>query len=393
VLIAAHNEARVLPRTLMALCEQTDPPDQILVVDDGSTDDTAQVMQTHFGLAAPAFGEVSAPSTVFPAIRWMRQMQSGKARALNAALEKITTVVVLTIDADTLPAPDALDEVRQAFAAQPDLVAAGGILIPICDRTWLGRTLQWFQTYEYIRNVLARFAWVRMKSLLLISGAFAAFRRDALMAVGGFDPECLVEDYELTHRLHRYSVDRQLGWQLRMVGTAHARTEAPSTLLAFLKQRRRWFAGFLQTQYWNRDMTGNRRYGRLGTLMLPIKALDTLQPVYGLAAFALLVMFLAKGKFDIAEFIFSVIGLKLVTDFAFQIWTIDIYRKLTGDRSHNSLWKAIVAALFEPFSFQLLRHLGATWGWMSFLTRTQRWSGQTRTALGVEPHVDPSACE
>ena len=290
----------------MALCEQTDPPDQILVVDDGSTDDTETVMQMHFGLLAPAPGEVSAASAAYPAIRWMRQTQSGKARALNAALEKITTTVVLTIDADTLPAPDALAEIRKAFAADGDLVAAGGILIPVCDTTWLGRTLQWFQTYEYIRNVLARFAWVRMKSLLLISGAFAAFQRDALIAVGGFDPECLVEDYELTHRLHRYSVDRHLGWRLSMVGTAHARTEAPSTVQAFLKQRRRWFAGFLQTQYWNRDLTGNRRYGRLGTLMLPIKALDTLQPIYGLAAFTLLVLFLAKGKNSISRGLSSV---------------------------------------------------------------------------------------
>jgi cellulose synthase/poly-beta-1,6-N-acetylglucosamine synthase-like glycosyltransferase len=108
-----------------------------------------------------------------------------------------------------------------------------------------------------MRNFIARFAWMRADSLLLISGAFASFKRDALVDVGGFDPQCLVEDYELIHRLRRYSVDHGLGWDVRVVGDARARTDAPDNLGSFLRQRRRWFAGFLQTQYWNRDMTGN----------------------------------------------------------------------------------------------------------------------------------------
>ncbi len=144
---------------------------------------------------------------------------------------------------------------------------------------------QWFQTYEYMRNFISRLRGLRADSLLLVSGAFASFRREALVAVGGFDSQCLVEDYELIHRLRRYSVDRGLGWEVRVVGDAHAQTDAPDTLGSFLRQRRRWFAGFLETQYWNRDMTGNRRYGTLGTLMLPVKAFDTMQPVYGLTAF------------------------------------------------------------------------------------------------------------
>ena len=156
--------------------------------------------------------------------------------------------------------------------------------MPVCSKTVSGRFFQWFQTYEYIRNFIARFAWMRADSLLLISGAFASFRRDALLAVGGFDPQCLVEDYELIHRLRRHGVDKGYDWDVRVVGNAHAITDAPSSLGGFMRQRRRWFAGFLQTQYWNRDMTGNRRYGTLGLLMLPVKAFDTVQPIYGLTA-------------------------------------------------------------------------------------------------------------
>src|SRR6185437_2200326 len=211
----------------------------------------------------------------------------------------------------------------------------------------------------YMRNFIARFAWMRANSLLLISGAFASFRRDALLAVGGFDPQCLVEDYELIHRLRRYSVDHGLDWDVRVVGDAHAHTDAPDNLGSFLRQRRRGFAGFLQTQYWNRDMTGNPRYGVLGMLMLPVKAIDTMQPIYGLTAFALLLGFLFGGHGAIVVSIFSVIGLKTAIDLAFYLWSIHLYRRWTGERSGNSLVMAMLAALAEPFSFQLLRQVSA----------------------------------
>ncbi|MFM9785710.1 glycosyltransferase, partial [Streptomyces scabiei] len=88
------------------------------------------------------------------------------------------------------------------------------------------------------RNFLSRYAWMQERGLLLISGAFAAFRREAVVRVGGFDPDCLVEDYELIHRLYRHSADHDLGWTIRVIGGATARTDAPASPMAFLRQRR-----------------------------------------------------------------------------------------------------------------------------------------------------------
>jgi cellulose synthase/poly-beta-1,6-N-acetylglucosamine synthase-like glycosyltransferase len=81
----------------------------------------------------------------------------------------------------------------------------------------------------------------------------------------------------LVHRLHCHAGERGLTWRFRVLGGAQARTEAPSSLLGLLRQRRRWFGGFLQTQWWYRAMVGDRRMGRLGMVMLPIKAIDTVQ--------------------------------------------------------------------------------------------------------------------
>jgi cellulose synthase/poly-beta-1,6-N-acetylglucosamine synthase-like glycosyltransferase len=158
-----------------------------------------------------------------------------------------------------------------------------------------------------------------------------------------------------------------------MVGTSLAQTDAPATVMTFLRQRRRWFAGFLQTQYWNRDMTGNRRYGRLGTRMLPIKALDTLQPIYGLTAVLLLLVLLVTGKFAIAVPVFGLITAKIIADFLVYLWTVQLYRRLTGGRTRTSFAAATLAAVVEPFSFQLLRHAGAAWGWIAFLRGDREW--------------------
>ncbi len=375
VIVAARDEALVLPVTLQALLAQSDPPDRILIADDGSTDLTPEVLGRLYGLEPPPLGGMA---TGHPQVHWLRLGGGGKARAMNTALSLIDEEVVLTVDADTLLQPEAIAAVRRAFSAEPDLVATTGVLTPVCAATASGRIMEWFQTYEYIRNFLARYAWMRLDSLLLISGAFAGFRRAAALEVGGFDPDCLVEDYELIHRLKRYSARHERRWTTRVLGGALARTEAPSTTLAFLRQRRRWFGGFLQTQYWYRDMVGDRRYGALGLAMLPVKAIDTLQPLYGLTAFALLCSYAVQGRLTILEPVGGVIAAKILIDFSFQLWAIHLYRCWVGDRRVASFGHALVASIIEPFSFQLLRHLGAAWGWGVFLRGRQTWGSQRR---------------
>ncbi len=381
VVVAAHNEASVLPATLAA---QTSLPDRILIADDGSTDGTASLLARDFGLAAAERGGPLCTSASHPALCWLALPHGGKPAALNAGMERLDTDLVLTVDADTILDPGAIAAMRLAFAADPALVAATGVLAPVCGSSRTARLFQWFQTYEYLRNFLSRYAWMRMDSLLLISGAFAAFRREAVVRVGGFDAACLVEDYELIHRLRRFAVLHRLDWTTAVVGTSRAVTEAPSSLGAFLRQRRRWFGGFLQTQYWYRDMVGNRAYGTLGTLMLPVKAADTWQPIYGLTAVVLLGVYALEGRLDRLDAVAGVIGVKLAFDIAFQLWSIRLYRRWAAPERRIGYLSGLLASLLEPFSFQLLRHLGAALGWVVFLTGAREWGKQHRSALTVQ---------
>ncbi len=378
VLVAAHDEAAVLPITLAALFAQAEPADLILIADDGSSDDTAAVLTNRYGLTPPALGTLSDPSRTHAALRWLRLPHGGKARALNAALLAADTELVLTVDGDTLLDPGACGAMRDAFASDQALVAATGVLTPVCGGSRSGRFFEFFQTYEYVRNFLSRYAWYKFDALLLVSGAFAGFRREAMLAVGGFDPACLVEDYELIHRLRRHGVQAGLGWTTSVVGGARAITDAPSTTAAFLRQRRRWFCGFLQTQFWYRDMVGGVRYGRLGLVMLPIKALDTLQPIYGLMGFGLLVAYLATGRVSLLAPVGGVLVAKIALDFGFHLWSIHLYRRWVDPNTRARLGSALIASLADPFTFQVLRHTGAALGWLAFLTGDRAWGRQSR---------------
>ena len=389
VIIAARNEAAVLPATLAGLAGQTDPADLVVIADDGSSDGTAVLLAGRYGLATPPLGALSGPSLTHPTLRWLRLPHGGKARALNVAMASIDTEMVLTVDADTLLDRGAIAAMRHAFAAEPQLVAATGVLTPVCGASWGGRMFELFQTYEYIRNFLSRYAWMRTDSLLLISGAFAGFRRAAVVEVGGFDTDCLVEDYELIHRLRRHAVLAGLDWRTRVLGSARAQTEAPGSVSAFLRQRRRWFGGFLQTQLWYRAMVGDRRYGALGLLMLPVKAVDTLQPIYGLTAIGLLLFALARGQLGTAGPVAAVIAGKIAVDFAFHLWSVVLYRRWVDGQSRARLSVALLASLVEPFSFQVLRHAGAAWGWLVFLTGGRSWGVQRRVGLAMPEGPTP----
>ncbi len=379
VIVAAHDEALALPATLDALLQQDDPPDLILIADDGSTDGTATLLAARYGLAEPAVSAVSHADARHPTLQWLRLPHAGKAAALNAAIVRCRTEIIITVDADTQLETGATAAIRAAFANEPELVAAGGILVPFYDDGGITGLLGRFQAYEYVRNIVGRFAWMNAGTLLLVSGAFASFRRDSLLEVGGFDATALVEDYEIIHRLHRHAGEHGRDCRVRVIGDAVAHTEAPHGLKSFLRQRRRWFAGFLQTQSWNRDMTGDRRFGRLGTSLLPVKAFDTLQPIYGLAAAVLLLIFAIRGQTAIVVPALVLIAARIAADIAFTRWAIGAYCRLTTHRTPLGLRAADLVV--EPFSFTLLRQAGAAWGWLAFLSGALHWGRRSRRKM------------
>ena len=361
VVIAARNEASVLPTCLDALARQTEAPDEIHVIDDGSTDGTRSLLEQRRDLKITI---------------WSKK-RSGKADSLNQVWPKIHTEIIVTIDADTILDPEALAEMRLAFSQDLNLAAAGGVLTPRCHARGIqGRLFEVFQGFEYIRAFLSRRSWMEIDALLLVSGAFAAYRKDALIKAGGYNSESWVEDYELIHRIHRYAFERGEKFKVQVLIGARAETDAPGNLRAFLKQRQRWFGGFLQTQFKNQDMVGNSRYGNVGRIMLPVKALDTLQPLYGIVAFLSLGGLLLRTT-PVHPFIWIFLGVKISLDLVFHFWSVAIYHRWRGEKVGVKRWAlSAFATAFEPVSFQLLRHFGACLGWLAWLRGKNDWTPQ-----------------
>lgn len=372
VLIPARNEAASIVTTVNEVLRQQEPPEQIIVIDDGSTDATWAVLKDAFGLTRESAH--LARSSQHPSLLVLTKPNSGKADSMNQALPLCEGDVIVTVDADTQLEKTAIAAIRRAFSTQDKLVAACGILTPRRATGWTARVFTWFQHFEYLRAFLARAAWMQSNALLLVSGAFAAYRRAPLLAVGGYDRDSLVEDYELIHRMHRHAHDRGLDWQVRVIEDALATTEVPTDLWAFWCQRRRWFAGFLRTQLSYRSMVGNPRYGSVGRLMLPIKTADTLQPLFGLTAIYFLIGFLFSES-NLALYALAVIGIKLAIDFCYHLWALRLYHRWLGEPLPAAMWwRATLCTVAEPFFFQIARHIGALMGWLYLFSTQVSWT-------------------
>lgn len=217
VVIPAWNEVDVLGGTIRGALA-SDTAVRVVVVDDGSTDGTGDL--------ARALGvEVVCHPT-----------NRGKAAALNTGFARADTTVVVTLDADTVPDPTAIR--RLAAALDAPAVAAAASNVKVADRgRWLGR----WQSIEYVAGIhLGRRAHQWAGAMATVPGALSAWRRAAVLSVGGFSGRTLAEDTDLTLTLQRR------GHHVRFVDDAVARTQAPPTIPALFRQRRRWLAGNLQ---------------------------------------------------------------------------------------------------------------------------------------------------
>jgi len=392
VLICARNERLVLPECLRALAAQTEPADEIILLDDGSTDSMIEWLTAEFALAFEPVGTnaMEGRSARWAALRVWRKPNTGKADSLNLGWRMARGEIVVTLDADTTVEPGALAAIRDGFVEDPNLGIAGGVLVPVCQRTpWAG-FFQFFQTFEYARGFLWRLTWMQYDMLLLISGAFAAYRRTVLQSAGGFDTTSWVEDYELTHRVYRNAFDSGKTLTIKTLSGARGTTDAPAAVATFLNQRRRWFAGFIATHFKYHDMVGNGRYGAVGRYMLCLKTLDLLLPIYALTAAVVLVVLLSVHHFlDI--FIVRVIIAKLIFDLVLHAYSIMLYQRWLGIPLSRKLWiQSLGATLSEPFVFQIMRQFGAVLGWLAFLRCKIDWMPQRPVSLPTA-YLEPGA--
>jgi cellulose synthase/poly-beta-1,6-N-acetylglucosamine synthase-like glycosyltransferase/peptidoglycan/xylan/chitin deacetylase (PgdA/CDA1 family) len=256
VVVPAYNEAKVIERSVRSLVGSDYPELEVIVVDDGSTDGTGDLVEG-LGLAK---------------VKTIRKPNAGKAAALNAGIAAASHELIVTVDADTVFEPDTVRRVVQPFT-DPEVGAVAGNT-KVGNR---GRLLGRWQHIEYVMGFnLDRRLYDVLRCMPTVPGAIGCFRRAALRAAGGFSSATLAEDTDITIALGR------LGWRVMYAEDARAWTEAPGSLAALWRQRYRWCYGTMQAVWKHRSALwrpGEQRIGRRGIpylvlfqILLPVMA-------------------------------------------------------------------------------------------------------------------------
>jgi cellulose synthase/poly-beta-1,6-N-acetylglucosamine synthase-like glycosyltransferase len=282
VVVPAYNEGRVIANCVESILADGYPHKQLVLVDDGSTDDTHAVMRRY---ERP--GEVVVLS----------QANAGKAAALNAGIAAAAGEVLMFVDADGIFTSNTISELLRGFDCVRTAAVCGNDEPVNLDRVQTRLLALLTHGTAFVRRALAR-----LGCLTIVSGNLGAFRASVVREVGGFEPGFVGEDLELTWRVHR------AGYRVGFRPRALVYAEVPSTLRALWRQRVRWTRGHIQTARLHRDMFLARRFGRLG-LYLPLNAFAMLiVPVLQLLAAVLIGVAIAAGESPVSGTAIGILG-------------------------------------------------------------------------------------
>lgn len=404
LLVPMYNEGVVAVEAVHALLGVEYPTKEVLVIDDGSTDDTLASLDEAFDLAEavrlPTSGVEHAPvahvfqSRTRPDLWVLTKANGGsKADAVNAGLAYCRTPLFCMLDGDSLLARDALLRAVRPFLENARTVAVGGTVGIVngsrvrhgqveelrMPRSWIAR----FQVLEYIRAFAAsRTAWDHLGALLIVSGAFGLFRREPVVALGGLDDATVGEDMELILRLHRSLREAGTPYRISYAPDAISWTECPETAAVLGRQRDRWHRGLAQILWRHKRMFLNPRYGRAGTLAFPIYVgVELLGPVVEAVGYVGFAVFLALGLIDV-PLALLLLALAVVLGVAQSVAAVALeqlaFRRYTRLQDLGML---LFLAVAENFGYRQMTVWWRIQGLVSFFRKRSVWGVMTRTGF------------
>ncbi|MET0156069.1 MAG: glycosyltransferase [Rickettsiales bacterium] len=403
VIIPAYNEELTICHTVTATLATHYPSFDVVVVNDGSKDGTLAALIEKFKLKkTPRFYENALPhkpirdvysSSSYPNVIVVDKENGGKADAVNAGIDVSRRPIFCTLDADSLLDPVALLKTVRPFMDDPErIVASGGTvrLLNGCEtqhgvisRVALPRRLlPLLQIVEYVRAFLmGRLAWSRLGLLTLISGAFAVFRRDVAIEVGGFSVDTIGEDFELVMKLHKHFLSKNIPYDMRFVPEPVCWTEAPESFRVLGSQRKRWQQGALEVQWRHRDMFLNAKYGRIGCVAYPLMFIvDALGPLAELLGYVSVPVFYAIGALS-RDFMIAYICLFFMFGIFISVMSL-VLEEISLKRFAHAKSLALLGAVavVENFGYRQYTNLWRIAGWYRFLRKKQVWGKMTRVA-------------
>lgn len=335
IIVPAFNEQVTIEKSLKALLMLKYPEYEVIVVNDGSTDATMDVLTKKFSLAkvdkpfkrilkhAPIRGVYL--SVEYPNLLVLDKDNGGKADALNAGINISEFPLYCSIDADSLLEKDSLVKAARLFMEDKEVIATGGIIRILngCTVNDNGevteihtpkKIIENFQAVEYTRGFLTgRTSWNSFQSLLIISGAFGVFRKDIVITVGGYRRDTVGEDMDLVLRLHQYCKREKIKYKVIFIPDPVCWTQVPADIRSLLRQRNRWHRGLIESLIHSRRMFLNPLYGAVGLFGYPyFVAIEAFGPFIEFVGYFSLILFYLAGylsrNFAILFFILAILS-------------------------------------------------------------------------------------
>jgi cellulose synthase/poly-beta-1,6-N-acetylglucosamine synthase-like glycosyltransferase len=380
VVVPAFNEENGIVESVRSLLQLEYPQYQLIVVNDGSTDDTLKQLFQNFQIRQASFSpyyEINCKrikavylSPAYPNLVIIDKEKGGKADSINAAINISKNPLITIIDADSILERDCLLKIVRPFMENENIVAVGGT-VRIANgckvnqgyieeiglsKSWLAR----FQVVEYLRAFLfGRNGFDVVNGILIISGAFSCFRRDALIEVGGYYSGSVGEDMEIVVRLHKELRKKNKKIRITFIPDPVCWTEAPEKIKSLSSQRVRWQKGTIESIRLHKELFFNSKYGWMGMLVFPYYVLfEVLGPFIEITGYVVFIVSLILGivpvnfavAFFTAAFLYGVI-----------LSTLSVCLEELSFKKYSKVKHLIIlmfASMFENFGY---RQMTAFW--------------------------------
>ena len=405
VIAPAYNEAATIVYNVKSLLSQDYPKFEIIIINDGSTDDTLQKLIDEFSLIKVDFFyqekiktqtvkcHYKSSNPVYAKLLVInKENGKSKADASNAGINSAKYSLFICTDVDCILRKDTIVMLTKPFIENTRKVIATGAAIRISNSCEFKDGMLYkshypnnffarFQELEYIRSFLfGRMAWSKTNCLLLVSGGLGMFDKQTVIDAGGYWHQSLGEDMELITRMRKLMHERKEDFLIKYIPESLCWTEVPSDKTVFLRQRVRWARGLVQTLYLHKKMFLNPKYGKTGLITMPhyflFEFFVPILEVLGLIILALdIIFFSVNYEFLLIVSVFVYFFYTTITLISIYLDQL-LYKQYASIRELSTL---ILMVFLEPFLYHPINVYASLKGYIHFLTnKEKKWGTMTR---------------
>jgi cellulose synthase/poly-beta-1,6-N-acetylglucosamine synthase-like glycosyltransferase len=404
IIAPAYNEGLTIVSNAKSLLSQEYPKYEVIIINDGSTDDTLEKLINEFSLVKVDFfyqekvksahvrGHYRSTNPIYNKLLIVdKENGKSKADAANAGINSAKYSLFVCTDVDCILRRDTIAMLVKPFIESTRKVIATGAAIRISNSCEFKEGMLFrshypknsfarFQELEYIRSFLyGRMAWSRLNGLLLVSGGLGMFDKKTVIEVGGYKKESLGEDMELITRMRQYMHLKKEKFAIKYIPESLCWTEGPSDAKIFLRQRVRWARGLIQNLFIHRNMIGNPKYGITGLVVLPYYILcEFIVPI--LEVVGLIFILLDVFYFGLDYYFLFIISVAVYL-FYTLVTLLSVYLDQSIKQYTNikDIMTLIAMVFLEPFLYHPINIYASIKGYFHFIINKEKsWGVMTR---------------